>query len=279
MSVLHDWPIDYSLDLEFQKKNKPSVGDAKKYFKRCTNCTRDRQQARCGDLDKESCINSERTFYELNSEKILEKKTELVPNPNCEFVPKEDYTDEHGVEWRRPDKCNTRPCNNCDIYPPIAIKSGSKVSPEDAEWYKNTFNNRTRFDPFPTGGVGRDFYPGVYRMEPPCKLSDREIFELENTPYREYDKRQAYADITWLTKLLHLLQQNDCCGAGRAHCERIRAFIKKKRDQIVEITKVYGRTEPTHMAPGVTIDDLRAGPRPDYSDLDSSSRYMSSQLH
>ena len=141
---------------------------------------------------------------------------------------------------------------NVPIAPPIISKNPllyTLPNPDDyPEYKKYAFFNRKdnrwiRTSPRPPGSLRSPgnftkdneqyhvFPPEyTYEMKPPCKFSDREIFELENTPYFKYSDKQKKASLNWLKELRDDLAKNYCCldTEESEKCREILKFIKKK---------------------------------------------------
>lgn len=171
---------------------------------------------------------------------------------------------------------------SCEIKAPIALKSTKngkwyrnqrdptpllgweeRTDPEGEKYWYNKPQKKsqrmkpssTKFKLMPTGGSE------VYKMQVPCKLSDREILELENTPYSKYSVRQKEKDIELLENLKTEFETHRCCISGDDDnvdhdCEKILKFIQKKIDAIKKVKKPrYSNfSNPRHV-----------GYRPDYS--------------
>lgn len=71
----------------------------------------------------------------------------------------------------------------------------------------------------------------TYEMDIPCQFSDKEKFELENTPYSKYSAEQKKASLNWLQELRGDLAENYCCLDQFKESEKCRGilnFVDKK---------------------------------------------------
>ena len=183
----------------FRENNKTSLRQAKKYFEQCRKCR---------EYDGEDAC---RYSCEIDAPIALKSQGQWYRNDKDLTVDQAAY-----AGWVKPNLASGR---------------------QDGKTYWKNYRQgkkaedlllSTKFNLMPTGGEE------VNKMQYPCKLSDREILELENTPYAQYSDIQYQKDIDWLEDLETKFKDHGCCISDDDDndCEKIMNFLKKKIDSL-----------------------------------------------